>query len=303
MNQTNQKRTWRIIQLQIPREQEEMSGWLMMQLGANGCEVDPVDAEFVSLRATFEEDKLPGGETGRIVAALEEYGLSLSIASMKVSELMEEDWLAKWKEGFLPFLVGEHLMVCPAWLRDDLTAAEIGARKVILIEPGLAFGTGFHATTQFCLSALQEFVPSADRVIDVGTGSGILCVAASLLNSRCEIVALETDPLACRVAGENFNLNGVIDRVRLIEGSTEKILETDGADSKFDLLLSNLTYEDNCALLADYKKLTTESVRMIFAGVLTEKAALMREAFEKQGLRVEREELGVMWAGFVVRRA
>jgi ribosomal protein L11 methyltransferase len=296
------KRTWRIVEFKVDASQEDMASWLMIQLGANGCEVDSEpDSDALRLRATFDEDKLPGGDTTKISAAMEEYGLSKNLSSLRVSELVEEDWLAKWKLGFAPFTVGQRLLVCPEWERNNLDPVLKGDRRVIYIEPGLAFGTGFHPTTRFCLATVEQCIPNAKRVVDVGTGSGILAIGAALLKDDVEIVALETDPLACKVALENFEFNGVTGRIQLHEGSTEQLLKSEPA-KPFDLVLSNLTYEDNAALLPDYLKLTAPGTMFGFAGILREKLDRMKAALAQHGLEVVDEEVGDMWAGLLVRR-
>ncbi len=296
------KKLWRIVEFTLDSANEDMASWLMMQQGANGCEIDPEGEGQVRLRATFEEDRLLGGDASALSAVMEEYGLSKSLSSLRVSELQEEDWLAKWKVGFVPFTVGQRLLVCPEWERDSLSPELKAGREVIYIEPGLAFGTGFHPTTQFCLGAVEKCITHARRVLDVGTGSGILAIGAALLSKGIEIVALETDPHPCKVARENFGLNGVADRIVLHEGSTEKLLTGPKAAEPFDFVLSNLTYEDNAALLADYMLLSHPGTNFAFAGILKEKLELMRAALAKHNLVIVEEEVGDMWAGLLARR-
>ena len=291
------KRTWRVVEIRVEREQAELASWLFMHMGANGVEEQASDGGATTFHATFEESALPDGDLTAVYAALDEYGLAKSLGSLKVSQIMEEDWLAKWKEGFEPFPVGEKLVVCPAWLADSLSAEQISGRKVILIEPGLAFGTGFHATTRFCLLALERYVYDAQLIFDIGTGSGILAVGAALLNPSVRIIAVETDPLACRVARENFELNNVADRIELLEGSTELLKPRFNRDA--DLILSNLTYEDNSALLADYVALAKTKAHAVFAGIISGKFDLMRKALAEHGITIADEEIGEMWLGIV----
>jgi ribosomal protein L11 methyltransferase len=294
------KRTWRVVEFLLDPSHEDMASWLLMQLGANGCELEPDSSGSTRLRATFDEDKLPAGDTTRIAAAMEEYGLSTSIPSLRVSSLEESDWLAEWKKGFAPFPVGERLLVCPEWEKSTLPADVKADRSVIYIEPGMAFGTGFHPTTRFCLLMVERLISSSPRVLDVGTGSGILAIGAALLSSSAVIVAVETDPLACRVARENFESNGVASRVDLLEGSTDALLPTSPAP--FDLILSNLTYEDNAALLPDYMHLSRAGTYFAFAGILREKLDRMRSTLATHSLEIIEEELGDMWAGVLARR-
>lgn len=303
MSTTNSdKRSWHVIEFELDHAHEDMASWLMMQLGANGCEIEPAENDQITLRATFDEDKLAQGDTTSISAAMEEYGLSKSLATLRISALEEEDWLAKWKTGFMPFPVGERLLVCPEWERENLSPDVRGGREVIYIEPGLAFGTGFHPTTRFCLAAVEKCISDARRVLDVGTGSGILAIGVARLSNDVEIIALETDPLACKVARENFELNGVTERITLFEGSTEKLLEPGQTTRPFAFILSNLTYEDNAALLADYVRLSASGTWFAFAGILREKLDLMHGALEKHEFKIIEEEVGDMWAGILARR-
>jgi ribosomal protein L11 methyltransferase len=295
------KRTWRVVEFLLDPANDDMASWLLMQLGANGCELDSDPSGSTRLRATFDEDKLVGGDLTRVAAAMEEYGLSTSIPSLRVSSLEEEDWLSEWKKGFTPFPVGERLLVCPEWEKPTLPDATKAGRSVIYIEPGLAFGTGFHPTTRFCLLMVERFISSCPRVLDVGTGSGILAIGAALLEPSATIVAVETDPLACRVARENFESNGVTSRIELLEGSTDALLPSSPAP--FDLILSNLTYEDNAALLPDYMRLSRSGTYFAFAGILREKLERMRTTLASHSLTIIEEELGDMWAGVLARRA
>jgi ribosomal protein L11 methyltransferase len=301
------KRTWRIVEFTVEPVHEDMASWLMLQLGANGCELESAPAtdgapSDTRLQATFDEDKLAGGDLTRVVAALEEYGLSGSIPSLRVSRLEEEDWLAEWKKGFAPFTVGETLMVCPEWERETLSPSLSSGRSVIYIEPGLAFGTGFHPTTRFCLLMVERLVSSCPRIVDVGTGSGILAIGAALLSSTAEIVAVENDPLACRVASENFASNGVSCRITLLEGSTDVLLAHPSAAQPFDLILSNLTYEDNAALLPDYMRISKPGTYFAFAGLLIEKRDKMLATLAEHNLELIEEEPGKMWLGVLARR-
>ena len=295
------RKHWHVVELEVDGRQEELAGWLFMQLGANGCEVTAGGGTSVRVRATFEPAALPGADTTRIAAALDEYGLNNAVPSLRVSELHEEDWLAKWKQGFEPFAMGERLLICPLWDKDNLSPAQRAGRQVVLIEPGLAFGTGFHETTQFCLLALQDYIDSAACVLDIGSGSGILSIACALLNGKARIIALENDPVACKNAAENLEANDVLARIEMIEGTTESLLKERDRVSA-DLVLANLTYEDHAALISDYIALTQPGGHLIFAGILKEKAALMRELLTGRHLEIVCEQPGDKWVGFAVRR-
>lgn len=289
----DKKRSWTVVEFEVAPQHEDMASWLMIQLGANGCQLIAKTAEIITLQASFELDKLSTGDLSSINSALDEYGLGQCLSSLRSSIIEEEDWLAEWKKGFTPLRLGEEFLVCPPWLAHELTEEDL-RRKVIYIEPGLAFGTGFHATTQFCLRALESH-KSYSRVLDVGSGSGILAIAAALDNPSAEITALEIDPIACKVAVENLQINKVDKLVKLIEGSVEKI-----SGQKFDLIFSNLTCEDNIALLPDYLQLLEPGGSIIMSGILAEKLSRLHVALGENGCTIVKSEIDGMWAGLVV---
>jgi len=289
-------RRWLGVEFEAAADQEDLAGWLMMHCGANGCEISPAGQDRIRLHASFEEAALSDEHLQRLKSSLEEYGLASCLISLRVTAIPEEDWLARWKEGFEPFPVGDKLLICPPWFRDRLSTDLVGHRQVVMIEPGMAFGTGLHATTQFCLRALEQ-QRIRPNVLDVGTGSGILAIAAALLSPTCSVVALDTDPTSMRLARENVGLNGVGRQVRLAEGSTEIV-----AGCQFDTILSNLTCEDILALLPEYMDLASEGALIICAGILREKLPMLERALSKYPLDLVQQELGDMWAGLVLRK-
>lgn len=186
------KRRWATVEFQTTPDNEDMASWLMVQCGATGCEILEIDPDGdIVVRATFDELELSDELLKNIQTSLEEYGLGQSLKSLRHKSVEEEDWLVKWKEGLEPFEVGNQFLVCPPWLLDKLTPEEIGVRKIIILEPGMAFGTGLHATTQYCLTAF-EMQPHPQRVIDVGTGSGILAIASAMLTGPNQSPSVST---------------------------------------------------------------------------------------------------------------
>ena len=150
--------------------------------------------------------------------------------SIELLDCAEEDWRNNWKKYFNPIEVGKNLLIRPSW-RDDYDAGE---RKVLSIDPGLAFGTGGHETTRLCLEMCEKYMKQGDTVLDVGCGSGILGIASLLLGSS-KVVGVDIDAVAVRTAIENAELNGVSDKFTAICGSfTEKV------EGKFDIVLANI---------------------------------------------------------------
>lgn len=288
-------RTWLLVEFDVESEHEEMASWLMIhKLGANGCQLlASTEPHKTTVQASFEPTKLSEDDLSPVNAALDEYGLGGSVRSLRIKTVQEEDWLAEWKRGFRPLPIGDRFLICPPWLEEELSA-EQRARHVILIEPGLAFGTGFHATTQFCLQAL-ETIANPSRVLDVGTGSGILAIGTAMLRPEADITAVEIDPEACKVARENFRLNKVEDRVKLLEGEPDKL-----QSQRYDLILSNLTCEDNVALLPEYMTMLNRGGQIVMSGILEEKAPKMKDALNKHHLLIVKEETDRGWTGLVV---
>ena len=296
-----EKRSWWVLEFDVESRSEDMASWLMIQLGANGCQFISSKDGVVTMQASFEADRIDPNKLQPVHAALDEYGLAPVAATLRINKLEEEDWLAEWKKGMEPIKLGEKFLVSPPWFKDKIAEVDLQGRQIIWIEPGLAFGTGFHATTQFCLQAVESYLGSIDKsqkwqILDVGTGSGILAIAAAHLLPNAEILALEIDPTACRVAAENFALNDK-KQIKLIEGSTEKVL-----GRKFDAILSNLTCEDNVALLQEYVDALPPGGKLILSGILLEKSAIIEKAIAGQALKIVHKEEREIWAGLVVER-
>lgn len=298
MSHTNDRnRTWAIVQFELNPDHEEMASWLMMHNGASGCEIIPSENKNrIVLAAIFDKPDIPETELISLQATLEEYGLSDSLRSVKVSTIEEEDWLERWKEGFHPFTVGERITICPPWEKEKLNFYQKADRHVIYIEPGMAFGTGLHVTTQYCLRMI-EAQKQIGKALDVGTGSGILSIACALLHDESEITALDIDPQAIKTASENCQENGVAERVRLVLGTTNTL-----KDQSYNVIFSNLTAEDIMALLPEYERLLVAGGLVFCAGILEEKMSNLKTSLAARRWKILNIELRNGWAGLCVQR-
>jgi len=290
------KRRWATVEFVAPAEHEDLASWLTIQCGAAGCEILPGEPGTVVVRATFDKPELTDVEVASLRDSFEMYGIGSCLKTFRFQTVTESDWLSEWKKGFEPFAVGESFMVSPPWSVDAVKSAGLGERRLIIIEPAMAFGTGLHATTRYCLSALDCF-PIGEDVLDVGTGSGILAIGAALLYPGVAITAVDTDPVAIESAAENLRLNNVADRIGLVVGSTETL-----ESQAYDTILSNLTCEDILALLIEYLRLLRPGGHVICAGILREKLPLIEERIESYPLSIIDRELGEMWAGITLAR-
>ncbi|MFQ5855767.1 MAG: 50S ribosomal protein L11 methyltransferase [Anaerolineae bacterium] len=200
------------------------------------------------------------------------------IPAPHIRELAEEDWAEAWKKGYSVQHIGRRVVVVPSWepytARDD----EI----VLRLDPGMAFGTGLHPTTQLCLLALEAWVRAGDRVLDVGTGSGILAIAAAKLGAT-QVIGVDLDPVAVQVARDNVRLNEVADRVEVEEGSLEPLdLVPHSQDRIVVNILADVIIELTPALVTCLDRAGT----LIVSGILEGYADSVVEAFESAGLHV-----------------
>ncbi|MDT8423802.1 MAG: 50S ribosomal protein L11 methyltransferase [Desulfuromonadales bacterium] len=193
----------------------------------------------------------------------------------RVERLQPLDWAENWKQNFFTFHIGDRLVVKPSWEDHHATRDE----TVINIDPGMAFGTGTHATTRLCLEALVTFIDAhpRPRVLDVGTGSGILAIAAAALGAQ-HVVACDIDPGACHVASENARLNQVAERIEITATPLENL------PGGFDLILANILAEENIRLLPEFLNRLNPQGVLVLSGILIEKEPQVCAAFHDHGL-------------------
>jgi len=196
---------------------------------------------------------------------------------VSAAEITDCGWAEKWKEHFTARRVGKRLVVKPSW--EDYEAAP--GEVVLTIDPGQAFGTGTHETTRMCLELTEALYASSAaprEVLDVGTGTGILGIAAARLGAR-RVVAVDVDPRAVEAASENARVNGVQDRFEALPTPLERI------PGSYDLVLANLIAEILVDLKEDLASHTAPGGSLVISGILAEKEAWVEEEFASLGLR------------------
>lgn len=201
----------------------------------------------------------------------------------------DEDWLARWKEGLEPRRVGRRLVVTQPWN----AVPEENDDVVIVIDPATAFGTGEHATTRGALAYLETAVREGDRVLDVGTGSGILAIAAVRLGAG-PVIAVESDPDAMDNCRENLERNGVLDRVTLECAAVDAAwLAADGG--RFDVIAANVLSGVLIPLLPDFAAALRPGGRVILGGILEHEADAMKAAAGVARLALADERVEGEW--------
>lgn len=189
-----------------------------------------------------------------------------------VTPVHQEDWANSWKEHFKPTRVGERLIVAPTWEPCSAEPGDI----VIRLDPGMAFGTGTHATTRLCLQALELILASgpAATTLDVGCGSGILAIAAALLGSG-PVIAIDIDPVAAEVTTENARLNGVEERV------AASVTPLQMVSGRFDIVVANILAEDLARMAFDLAAKVAVNGWLVLSGILNEKEPVVTSAFDR----------------------
>jgi len=240
---------WRLISITVDVEAQEILGCLLFDLGATGLITLEETAGCVTLGTYYPEQTDPTYITRAVRSAFEADGRLSALYGLDVTSVPDEDWMQKWKEGFEPTEVGRRLLISPSWQVPVQPGSRKGPRTpsriIIQIDPGMAFGTGTHETTKMCLEALERYWKGG-RLLDVGTGTGILGIAAAKLVPKSKVMMIDIDPQAVQIAIENAAINGVSDSVRIKQGHAR-----DQARGAFDVVVANLTAEVIINMMAD----------------------------------------------------
>lgn len=284
--------TWQLVAFEVARDAEEFAGALLFELGSIGLVTLEEKDDTVKLGAYFASQTETEHIARDIQAEFARARRQSELHGVSVSSIQDQDWMQKWKEGFEPIEIGSRLIVAPSW---KLPGAGDG-RVVVQIDPGMAFGTGTHETTRMCLEAIEAHW-GGGRLLDVGTGTGILAIAAALLAPGSRIIAIDVDPKAVDVARENAEINGASRSIEILEGQAREFTE-----SPFDMVVANLTAEVITSLVGDLAACLARSGILILSGILTTLEADVEHAATIAGLTItERSRLGE-WSALIARR-
>ena len=243
---------------------------------------------------------LPINSTTRERRSRIDIGVSLvahvsPISELQERELDEEEWESSWKEHFHPLRVGKRIVVCPTWRRYNARESDV----VILLDPGMAFGTGHHPTTRVCLEQLEELVKPGTSLLDVGCGSGILSIAAVGLGAG-KVFSLDIDSVAVRVAKENMRENGVGPGVRVVQGT---LPHPEILPNIYDVVVANISAKVVSEMADHLLKAAATSGRVIVSGVLVDNKDRVEGALSSAGCSVERTLVDGDWVTVVAAKA
>jgi ribosomal protein L11 methyltransferase len=279
------KQEWHALDVELEPDAREAVEYALMEAGALGTETNGDESGLLQVTGYFPAP--PGRERVRaeLLDALRTYNLpSSSIRDMTVRQVPYRDWLAEWKRNWKPIETGRFI-IAPPWSQVD------ESRTVIRIEPGMAFGTGTHETTQLCLAALERFFRGTS-FLDVGTGTGILAIAAAKLFPEAYVQACDIDEDAIRIAKQNAVANNVETRIDFHVGTV------DDTTPSADLVCANLTVDAIIPLLPTLLNLTCG--RLVLSGILDSQLESLAEQLQQYGVSEFQVEQNGEWVAVVV---
>ena len=241
-------------------------------------------------RVTFYLSDDPDGR--RRLAAAEDLAAGLPGARLSRAAVQDADWENNWKQFYKPMEIGKRLLVIPEW--EQAGAPD---RVELRLNPGLTFGTGSHATTRLCLQALDAHISGGERVLDIGTGSGILAIAALKLGAA-SAEGVDIDPVAVRTAGENAALNGVQDKLTVLVGDL-----SDKASGTYDIITANIVANAILSLAPAVPGLMAEDATFIASGIIDSRKDEVIAALEAAGLAVLEVKEKRGWECIVCKKA
>lgn len=222
--------------------------------------------------------------------------LNLGVKDYKIEflSIKDEDWANNWKEYYHSVPVTRYLTIVPEWEDYKSTKRD---EELIFLDPGLAFGTGAHPTTQLSIQALEIIMRGGERVADVGTGSGVLTVASSLLGAN-EVYAYDLDEMAVRSAKSNINLNNLTSKIILKENNLLEDVEIE-----VDIVVANILTHILIHLIPDAMRVLKTGGYFITSGIILEKKEKMISALEKEGFKVKQINQMGDWLAIIAQKS
>jgi len=302
--------TWLEVACELPNELTDILAEYLAGVSGAGVCVENLNVDAFSLseiahgplmtvKAYFSAADDMDARLAEISAFLEDLAAAnpgAAIGKPSVATVKSEDWSTSWKVNFKPLRIGRRLLIVPSWER-----AEAGPDDIVLsLDPGMAFGTGGHETTRLCLEQLETVLlgrpaGSPASVLDLGTGSGILAMAAARLGAG-RVCAVDIDPEAVEVARENLAINGLAERIECSATPLEAL------DGPFDVILANILAEELVRLAPQLTARLAPDGVLILSGILAGKEAFVRSGFAPQPLVYRHTAHEGEWVAMLYRK-
>lgn len=288
MSQAKEKPArWYALDVDLEPAAREAVEYALMEAGALGTETGDESDGLIRIAGYFADTPDRERVRNELFEALRIYELpSSSVRDMNVREVAQRDWLEEWKQNWQPVEIGRFI-IAPPW--SDL--GEVHDRLIIRIEPGMAFGTGTHETTRLCLDAIQKYF-AGGSFLDVGTGTGILAIAAAKLFPQASIEACDTDEMAVAIARENAAANGVLDQIDFRVGSVEE------STASADLVCANLTADVITQILPTLVSVTCG--KLILSGILETQVEMVQAGLHDNGIDEFEMEQDGEWVALII---
>jgi len=221
------------------------------------------------------------------------YDIDIGKNKITISEVNEEEWATAWKKYYNPVKISEKFTIVPTWeVYEPVSSDEL----IIELDPGMAFGTGTHPTTVMCIQALEKYVKPGDMVIDVGTGSGILSIAAAMLGAK-SVRALDLDPVAVDSAKLNVKLNKV---QHIVTVSQNNLL--DYIDERANIIVANILAEIILRFVDDAYRLLEKDGYFIASGIIQAKKQEVKDGLTAAGFVIEETLVMEDWVAFIAKK-
>ncbi len=261
--------------------------------GMYGALVDEaiLEANRDIVRVSFfiPEEKNPAEYKEYMTVRFAALGIECEISTEGMNE---EDWSESWKQYYKPVKIGR-VVVVPAWEKYEPTDGE----TIITMDPGMAFGTGTHETTRLVMRIMQDELTGGERLLDIGTGSGILSILASKLGAK-ECFAYDIDPVAVKVAKENVERENM---TNITVGTSDLLLGIDKS-AKYDFVVANIVADIIIRMLPDLEKYTISGAPIILSGIIADSRDRVAECAKDLGYNIVREEKENDWVGMLIKK-
>jgi len=298
---------WTQITLTTSYEASEAVSNFFFEIGAKGVQINeaasspPAEKQEMStdvvqhITAYFPTDDLVGERVFKLKQLLDDvrnFGLKTEPAQIELKSFEDENWAEKWKSAFPPQRIGKRLLISPTWHKIEKTSEQI----LISLDPGMAFGTGYHPTTQLSLCLLEEVIKGGERVADIGAGSGILAIAAALLGAG-KITAVDIDEHVIPIAQKNAIQNGVEEQIEFLQGDAFETL-----DGICDIIIANILTKIILPIISNCGEYLKPKGLCIFSGILNKEVPQVEKALNANNFKIVKVLEKEKWVGLLVGR-